>query len=396
MTLIAPSIPTPAPHEVEVLFREARRRRRRRRLGWLLVFSLVAGVTTVVVLTSSKRSTVTTNAPHGRSHALPASLPKEVVGWTSGFKLVVVSSQSGAIVRTLASNVSIAEPGIPDVSVAANGTVFFDSDAASSYDNGGSVGDQIFSVPIAGGKITHVAAGIDPQVSPDGRMLAYVASDPQDEAPYLSATGGIAVADLADGTIANVRILGPGPAHLNKGLSDLSWSSDSRHLSFDLLDGSTDVTTSWALAVDPGTTSLASAHQIPITNAGVTWNGYWGMDRRGAPQGLGVLTHQDGSQQIVTLDPATGGIVARLFRVPGVVCVALSGMGPPACSADFSNAITGDAAGENILIAGAIPLVGSTPTTSGRADLYRWSSDGRTLVRLTPQVLRATWGPASR
>jgi hypothetical protein len=200
---------------------------------------------------------------------------------------------------------------------------------------------------------------------------------------------------VVKGGVTDVRTISPGPAQLNQGLSDLSWSADSRDLSFDLLDGSTDGTTSWTLSPGPGVTSLAAARQIHVQQPGVSWNGYWGTGRQGTPVGLGVLTRESGSQQVVTIDPSTGRVLARLFSLPGVVCVSLPQPSQSACGADFSNAIAGTGTGQSVLIAGVIPIVGGIPTTSGAAAVFRWSVGNHAPVRLTAQVLRATWGPPS-
>jgi hypothetical protein len=363
-------------------------------VGILLVV-LALGAAVVSVDHAMRRPSTRGARSSRRIDTLPVGTPSEIVGWTSGWNLVTISTRSGAVLHTLATQVGIFAPGLPDVSVAPDGTVFFDSSAASSFDRGDWTGDQIFSVPINGGPIIRVAAGVDPEVSPDGRRLAYVDSDPQGEAPYLSSSGGISIANVVQGGVTDVRTISPGPAQLNQGLSDLSWSADSQDLSFDLLDGSTDGTTSWTLSPGPGVTSLAAAQQIHVQQPGMSWNGYWGRDRHGTPVGLGVLTRESGSQEVVTIDPSTGRVLARLFSLPGVVCVSLPHPSQSACGADFSNAIAGTSTGQSVLIAGVIPIVGGIPTTSGATAVFRWSVGNHAPVRLTAQVLRATWGPPS-
>ena len=98
---------------------------------------------------------------------------------------------------------------------------------------------------------------------------------------------------------------------------------------------------------------------------------------------------------MVTLSPATGRVLATLFRVPGALCVPVTASVEPQCSYPFSDLVSGDPSGRDVLVAGVIPVRGHTPTPSGMAVLYRWSVGDRTPVKLTPQVLRATWGPAS-
>jgi hypothetical protein len=332
--------------------------------------------------------------------ALSTGTPREIVGWTSSHKVVVVSTATGRVVRTLASNVAIFAPGLPNVSVAPGGTVYFESAEPTTSNEAIDTGDQIFSVPITGGAARDIAAGSDPQVSPNGRFLAFISPDPAGpagEAPYLVPPVGIDIATLSSaGTITQVLTLSPGPAQLNQGASDLSWSNDSDQLSFDLLNPSTNVTTSWTAAVagtDSGSDSLAAARQIHLRDAGLTWNGYWGRTQRGAARGLGVLTSASGRQEVVTINPSTGRVVDRLFAAPADVCTATFPSEAGGCNSDFSNQVIGDSTGSSVLVSGAIPFVDGTPTTSGKALLYRWSVGAPAPVRLTPQVLVATWGP---
>jgi hypothetical protein len=399
MTLTAPR-PTDggSAADAEALFKEARRRRRRRRqLGVLIIAALVLGAVAVRVAvrtpagpSSSSRHTATTPP-----RALPSGTPTEIVGWTSAHKVVVISTATGHVMRTLATDVSIFAPGLPDVSVSPGGTVFFESAAPSTSTTGRHTGDQIFSVPITGGPVRDIAAGSDPQVSPDGRFLAFISANPSGqagEAPYLVPPVGVDIAALSpEGTVSQVRTLPPGPAQVNQGASDLSWSGDSKDLSFDLLNPSADTTTSWTIPV-AGSDSLAAARQITLRGTGLTWNGYWGSNRQGTPLGLGVLTSASGHQEVVSINPATGRPVARLFAIPSDICTATVPVGFDGCTSDFSNAVIGDNSTTGILVGGAIPLVEGAPTTSGRAFLYRWSVGERTAVRLTPQVLVATWG----
>ena len=158
-----------------------------------------------------------------------------------------------------------------------------------------------------------------------------------------------------------------------------------------MLDPTVDATTSWTIPVARSNT-LAEARQITLHESGLTWNGYWGRNRQGAPQGLGVLSSASGHQEVVSINPVTGRPIDRLFAVPADVCTATVPAGSDGCTSDFSNEVIGDTAGTSVLIGGAIPFVQGAPTTSGYAFLYRWSVGERAPVRLTPQVLVATWG----
>jgi hypothetical protein len=396
MTLVTPRPTGVPPIEAEALFKEARRRRRQRRMAWALALVVVAA-TIVVVLSQTGPSKAT---PRSSSHAPRSSvseaMPRAIVGWTSTSNVVVLSSSSGRIERILASNISIFAPGIPNVSVSPDGTVYFESAEPAPYNRDLIGGDQILTAPIGGGQIHDIAAGSDPQVSPNGRFLAFISPDPSDpsgEAPYLVPPTAIDVATLGPrGTISSVRILNPGPAQLNQGASDLSWSSDSSELSFDLLNPTLNTTTSWTVPIKDSVTSLAGARRIPLDHAGLTWNGYWGTSRSGAPIGLGVLSLASGGQEVVTIDPATGRVVRRLFKIPAeIICTSAPNTGS-GCTSDFSNEVIGDAAGTSVLVAGATPLVGGSPTTSGQTYLYRWNIGNDAPTRIASQIDVASWG----
>jgi len=207
---------------------------------------------------------------------------------------------------------------------------------------------------------------------------------------------GLDIAEVQGSRVNDVQTIEPGPVHLGQGLSQLSWSPDSRSLSFALLDGSTADTTFWTLETGLGVTSLAAARQIPLDRPGLTWNGYLGRIKGGRAMGVGVLTSASGNQEVVTLSPVTGHIHTTLFTAPGSLCVPSTQSTGPQCAYPFSNPVTGDVSGSNVLVAGVIPRRDGTPMTSGSANLYRWDVGTHSPVRLTPQVIRATWGPASR
>jgi hypothetical protein len=385
------------------LFKEARRRRQRRWMAAVCTLVVVAVVVAVVALWPSSPS------PSGRPPgsvgravaprlADVAAMPGEIVGWTATAHLVVVSTKSGRISRTLASDVSIFAPGLPSVSVGPDGTVY--SESATPPSGAESTGgDQILSVPIEGGLVRDLGSGSDPAVSPDGRSLAYIAPDPAGnagEAPYLVPPQGIDVATLsATGAITSVRTLEPGAAQVDQGASDLSWSSNGHLLSFDLYDSSSGAVTAWTTPVGPGITSLAGATRIPIHGAALTWNGFFGTSARGEPQGIGVLANRsDGRQTVVTIDPRTGRVGADLFQMPDAVCESIANA-PNQCSSLFSNPIVADSSGSNVLVAGAIPYRYGSPTTSGASYLYVWHRGTHTPLRLTGHVDVASWVPAA-
>ena len=386
--------------DIEVLFKEAKVRQRRRRLGWLIVVICVAAAATLVITrhTGNQASTQRSRQSSLRA-SLPAGTPDEIVAWTSNHHVVVISTRSGAILRTLASDVAVFEPGLPDLSVSPQGEVFFNSAPIAGVSQPGAQGDQIFSVPITGGPLREVGAGFFPQVSPNGRFLAYVASNGVGEAPYMLPSGGITIATLAGDNVSSVQTLHPDARQTGQGASDLSWSPDSDRLSFSLLNGGNDTTTSWTIALASADGSLASAQQIPL-RPGLSWSGYWKTAKNGEHVGIGVRTSPPvdypstlaGSQAIVTIDLSTGKAIERLFRINGAAVCTTSV--PSDCQADFVNPLTVDGVGTSVLVGGAIPLAYGSVSTSGKSYLYRWSTGDSQPVRLTPGVLVATWGPS--
>ena len=394
MTVTAPH-PTNTHLLAEALFKEARRRRRRRLFGWLVI-CLVAAVAATVIFSGFTHH----RAGHGRQITVSkgvslARIPQEIVGWMGG-RLAVVATNSGRVVRTLATDVSVFAPGSPNVSVAPDGMVYFDSTPMVASDGHRSSGDQIYSVPIDGGPVRDITAGSGPEVSPNGRYLAFIGPGPTGEAPYLVSKVGIDIAALSSGgSIDNIRTLAPSAAQLNQGASDLSWSADSRQLSFILLNPSTDVTTSWSLSTAGDAQSLAVAKQIQLRQPGLTWNGYWGSMQNGAPRGLGILTSATGGQEVVTINPATGQVASRLFKTPATVCTSTTSHSSGGCSSEFSNEVVGDGAGTGVLLAGVIPFAyGDTGISPQEQYLYIWNPENRLPTRLARQVLVAAWGPS--
>ena len=287
--------------DVEVLFPEAHRRRRRRRFGWLasaLCIVLLIAVVAIARGQASDRSTGSRTRPSTR--IAQVRTPSEIVGWTSNHDLEVISTTTGAVERTLASDVALFEPGLPTLSVSPGGVVFFDSVPTMGISPPDAQGDQIYSVAIVGGPVREVAPGYDPAISPDGRTLAFVASNGVGEAPYQLANGGIELAQLNGSEITTIRTLHPSGTMVGAGFSNLSWSADSQTLSFNQLDPSKDVTSSWLLSDPNAKSSLASAVEIPSIRRGLPGvvslekrarrpNGHWRAHRRSARTTTGEL-----------------------------------------------------------------------------------------------------------
>jgi hypothetical protein len=332
---------------------------------------------------------------------VPAPAPNVIVGWTSNFHLEVISTTTGSVERILASNVALDAPGLPTLSVSPDGVVFFDSDPIEAVSPPDAQGDQIYSVPIAGGPLREVAAGFDPAISPDGQTLAFVAPNGVGEAPYQLANGGIELAQLSGSNITDVRILHPSGALVGAGISNLSWSADSQALSFDQHNPSSDVTSSWLLSAPTQQSSLDSAVAIPLHPAGLTWGGFFGGSAKGRPLGIGVLTTAENEpplanpQKVVSIDPESGEVVRTLFTLPEAICTSSSPLAPTDCDADFSNVLAAASGSSNVLVSGAIPLKYGQVSTSGLAYLIRWNAALTKPVRVTSGVLVAAWGPQS-
>jgi hypothetical protein len=399
LTLVEPDRRQVPSRAVEALFEEARRRRRIRRSLALLLVVVVAGTATVSWREVSSKGAAGRLAENNPTDKPFVRIPGEIVAWTGG-SVVVLSTSTGDVIRILASGVSVDAPGFSNVSVSPGGTAFFDSAAEAPYNKDlAPGGDQIFSVPITGGPVRDIAAGSDPEVSPNGRLLAFIAADPQDptgEAPYLVPPVGIDIATLSSGSVREVRTLAPGPAQLDQGASSLSWSADSNRLSYELLNPATASTTSWTVPVDSATTSLAASSQVNLHQRGLSWNGYWVGAPGGRTLGLGVLGSYPGRQEVVTIDPLTGRVAARLLEVPAVVCTGSDSRGSGGCFSDFSDPVIGDGAGDAVLVAGAVPVVdvvehrGVPESATG---LYVWKQGDQAPVLLAGQVLVAAWGP---
>jgi hypothetical protein len=393
------TVDNPVP-DVELLFPEARRRRRLRRLGWVaagLCIALVIALVVVACSHTTARRTPARTPKVTRIVSVPA--PDEIVGWTNNFRLEVISTRTGSVERMLASNVALDAPGLPTLSVSPGGVVFFDSDPIEGVGPPDAQGDQIYSVPITGGPVREVAAGFDPAISPDGQTLAFVASNGVGEAPYQLASGGIELARLNGSNITAVRILHPTGDMVGAGISNLSWSTDSQTLSFDQLNPSTDVTTSWLLSAPSRQSSLDSAVAIPLHPTGLTWGGFFGESAGGRQLGIGVLTTPVNEpplanpQKVVSIDPQSGEVVRTLFTLPEAICTSSSPSAPEDCNADFSNALDADSGSSNVLVGGAIPLKYGQVSTSGLAYLIRWNAASTRPVRVISGVLVAAWGP---
>jgi hypothetical protein len=205
--------PAPNDHEAEsvrspvgqAVIQEARRLRRHRRRQRGLIIGLVALVVTtgLFALFNGGRTPRPSTGHRGEpTIAGPGSaLPHEMVVWR-GFNIDVISSTSGHLIRTLATDIALFR-GAPHPTVSPEGTVYFDRGVEPTPNV---PIEQIVSVPLRGGPVTVVANGHYPEVSPNGRFLAYVA-----DTDFTNAPESIVTRDLVTGATKSWGYASAGP-----------------------------------------------------------------------------------------------------------------------------------------------------------------------------------------
>lgn len=206
------------PADVQALFKEAKRRRRRRRiyagLVFLVIVLLMVGLATVSRRARPTVGPITSTAPI--TSLTPTGIPGTYVAHvptTTGDPgtIEVVDSASGQVIRTLGSAYDpYLQNGFqlsPDRS-----TLYYtrlDQPAQTI---------QIIAVPLNGDPSRVVALGVDPQLSPDGRSMAYE--------PY-GKPHSIAIMTLANGWTISTQLPTSNQWQTDSGIS---WLPDSRHL----------------------------------------------------------------------------------------------------------------------------------------------------------------------
>jgi hypothetical protein len=360
--------------QVQVLFAEARRRRRRRRLAAAMVSLVLAGL--AVALTSGAWPHQPRRGPAQSRGWLPPGpvrpIPSQVVAW-KGFKIQVLSSRTGRVVRTLANNVGLFQ-GIPTIAVSPVGVVYFDT----ARDDGE---QWIESTPLTGGPVTPIGTGDMPAISPNGRLLAYLAWTVQIYPPNTPARdmkppvpAAIVVRNLATGAVRRWAFTSDVPA-INS--SSLSWSPDNRFLAY--------TSQSWAsgLQPPPDTTqlldtraggTLTSARRIPLAS-GLAWAGFLT-----AQVGLAVTPYpaaQGRQQTLVAVATRTGRILGPLIRLPS------QGLFTSNAWDGTEGTITADPTGRYLLIATSGP--------HGYGEILRWAIGERQLAGLAAGAIRAAW-----
>ncbi|MGI8797662.1 MAG: hypothetical protein ACR2IR_13965 [Acidimicrobiia bacterium] len=337
--------PTPGAWQ-DVRQSAAARRRRSQTVGYALAgIAGVAAVAGAVVGLAVLRDGGTGNVT-----AAPASTrPREIAAVVDG-KVVVLSSEDGQVVRTLAEGADA--DGASTVAVSADGkTVYFtraDPDARCERD----APPQIVSVPIDGGPVTIVASGRDPIVSPDGRYLAYATGGPDQ-----CGSGLLAVQELRTDRFAqDLFPVGDAPP------APLEWSPDSTRILF----GFEPVPTFEIREVDlEAIRRREPARTLPLPE------GVYLAANRG-DEGSLAAAQLGGARRtgVIEVDAVTGKRSRALFDLSGAPVVSLDA----------------DSTGRHILAVALAPLPDAPPV------LTRWS-EGEKPRRLLEGVDDAAWVP---
>lgn len=358
----------------QALIAEARQRqrdRRRRAVGLTVAAALSAAAFVAGASGLAGRGIRTPGEGPGWPPAGPVGpMPSQVVVWTGSFKVQVLSSRTGRVIRTVASNVGLYQGGVPAIAVSSAGVVYFDTARG---------GEQwIESTPVTGGPITIVGPGDMPAISPNGRLLAYLAytiniyppnTPVRDMKP---APDAIVVKNLDTGVVRRWAFTSDVPA-----ITSLSWSRDNRFLAYTSL--------SWASGLQPpaDTTqmldtrsagTLTSRRRISLA-VGLGWAGFL------TPQvGLAVTPYpaaQGRQQSLVAVDTRTGRILRRLIQLPR------QGLSSANAFDGTEGSITADPSGRYLLIA--------TNGPRGYGEILRWAIGERHLAELATGAIRAAW-----
>jgi hypothetical protein len=293
------------------------------------------------------------------------TVPAEMVVWTSNFRIELISSTNGHVIRTLARDVGLYR-GTPRATVSLSGTVYFDQ----AQNINGVPTEQILKVPLSGGAVSVFTQGHDPQVSPNGRLLAYLTYTDLSNIPE-----GIVVRDLLTGAVRKWEYSTVAPD-----IGQLSWAPDSKSLSFTTVSPPLHKTSltlrSWVLDVGSANRSLDRARQIPLPS-GMAWDGYLNQT-----EGIGVVQHlgatrQGNSFEVAEVDVNTGRIERTLLNVHGTLAVDNSEDGA-------EGTLQVDPSGRYL----SIIEVGS-----GHGTLNRWTIGDGPIVQITTGVLVAAWAP---
>ncbi len=335
----------------------------------ILVAALVAAAFVALASGLTGRGSRTPAEGPGWPAGPAGPMPSLVVVWTGSFKVQVLSSRTGRVVRTLASNVGLYQ-GAPAIAVSPPGVVYFDTARGPEQ--------WIESTPLTGGPITTIGAGDTPAISPNGRLLAYLAYTVKIYPPntpardMTAAPEAIVVRNLDTGAVRRWAFTSDVPA-----ITSLSWAPDNRFLAYTSL--------SWASGLQPpaDTTQLLDTRSAgTLTSAtrirlapGLGWAGF--LTRQ---VGLAVTPYpaaQGRQQTLVAVDTRTGRILRRLIQLPR------QGLSSGNAFDGTEGSITADPSGRYLLIA--------TNGPRGYGEILRWAVGERHLADLAAGAIRAAW-----
>lgn len=211
-----------------------------------------SGIWSVTEVSPVERATIA-----GDATAAPG-VPETFVGLRGG-EIVVVDVASGEVVRTLVDRRTLGGGsegiGTVDLEVSPDGeTVYFVPFGTP---------ERIMRVPTSGGTPELIAEGRKPTLSPDGRLLAYVAC----EGTFAACGNAILVRDLAGGDtiVWDVGID-------NEWAGQLAWLPDSRTLAFSMFyPGDSNPTLHVLDTVDGVGVQLKDVEKIGPEDVGAGW-----------------------------------------------------------------------------------------------------------------------------
>jgi len=235
--------------EVDLLFAEARQRARRRRVYLAIAVAamvVVIGAAGIIVL---RPAAVPAGSARSGVHGPPqasATTGRLIVKYDGGTRahpggLEVIDPATGKTVRTLVQNPRVAAwktvplwPTQDGLQVSNDGKTVYFVEEGSSNDATGARALHLRSVNTAGGPVTDIGLGIEPTISPDGAMLAYLPETRRTDkfGSYYDTSDLIALFDARTGVTRTVRIPGMASGQPNTML----WLADSSTLVVHLSD----------------------------------------------------------------------------------------------------------------------------------------------------------------
>ena len=338
------------PQSAEALIEEARQRQRwRRQTALMAALVLLVGSVVVVVFGSTRHPrSHPISSPVPRQKLVAPPMPPQIVVWTNNFKIEVLSSRSGQVVRTLATGVEEIR-GLPTLAASPSEVLYFD--------NASGTGEEILRVPLAGGPVTDIAQGRMPAISPNGALLAYVTYTDLTDAPE-----AIVVMDLRSGARQSWAF-----TTSHRDITSLAWSPDGGSLSFNSVQGATPQVLELGASSGP----LDDAPTVPLP-PGVQWAGYLSSQT-----GVGVAA-STGRINLVRVAVSDGRLLGPLTSIQEPLATANSLDGA-------EGTVQAAGGGHYLLISGS---------GAGTGEILQWTVGTHHPVRVAPG-LRAVWAGAS-